>query len=65
MYADDTVIYVSGPDVEVIKDHLQEDIYCIEEWMNQNRAARIIAKCDSSADAFDILNWTYLLWHVI
>ncbi len=37
MYADDTVIYVSGPNVEVIKDHLQEDIYCIEEWMNQKR----------------------------
>jgi hypothetical protein len=26
----------------------------------QNRAARIIAKCDSSADAFDTLNWKNL-----
>ena len=37
MYADDTVIYVSGSSVEMIKDHLQEDIYCVEQWMYENQ----------------------------
>ena len=37
MYADDTVIYVSRSSVEMIKEHLQEDIYCVEQWMYENQ----------------------------
>lgn len=37
MYADDTVIYVLGSSVEMIKEHLQEDIYCVEQWMYENQ----------------------------
>ena len=37
MYANDSIIYVSGSSVEMIKEHLQKDIYCVEQWMYENQ----------------------------
>ena len=42
--------------VDVVWSELSVEC-CSKLQRLQNRAARIIAKCDSSADAFDILKW--------
>ena len=33
MYADDTVIYYSGSEVSNIRENLQEDLNCVQQWL--------------------------------
>jgi hypothetical protein len=37
MYADDTVIYYSHKDIEVIEKKLQDDLASITSWLQQNQ----------------------------
>ena len=37
MYADDTVIYYSHKDIEVIEKKLQDDLTSITSWLQQNQ----------------------------
>ncbi len=36
MYADDTLIYVSHKDVDVIEKYLNEDLACLGKWLDDN-----------------------------
>ena len=37
LYADDTAVHQSGPDINTIKNKLQHDLNSISKWCDENR----------------------------
>ena len=37
MYADDTVMYFTGSDINIIRENLKEDLKRVEQWLMSSR----------------------------
>ena len=45
MYADDTVMYFTGSDINIIREDLKEDLKRVEQWLNKATVANLIRLC--------------------
>ena len=52
IYADDTVIFTSHRDINIIKGHLNEDINNLSKWLSQNELIMNIKKGKTESTLF-------------
>ena len=44
MYADDTVLYLAGPTVKNLNFHINQDLQCLSEWLEDSNLVLNVSK---------------------